>query len=412
MRASHLKGGPLMNSGQAATAFVRNPMGKLGDSPPYLRRPNFMTHNEEAQTENHGMIEVLGARVHNLKNLDVRIPKNKLVVITGISGSGKSSLAFDTIYAEGQRRYMETFGAYARQFIGDMERPDVDKITGLSPVISIEQKTTNKNPRSTVGTVTEIYDFLRLLFARVGEAYSYNTGKPMVKWSEEEIVENIFKKFKNRKISLLAPLVRGRKGHYRELFEDIRKKGYVKVRIDGEVKDLVPKMQVDRYKIHDIEVVVDRLAVTEDMKVRVSQSVQKTLQVGKDLMFLLINDDNKVVQYSKQLMCIDTGISYEEPSPNAFSFNSPYGACPTCKGLGNVYAISLESILPDRKLSIKEGGIAPLGEEREAYMYKNIEAIAKKNKISLEKPINTLSATALNILLYGNPDGAGATEVD
>src|SRR6187401_1936302 len=235
-------------------------------------------------------IEVLGARVHNLKNIDISIPKNKLVVITGISGSGKSSLAFDTIYAEGQRRYMETFGAYARQFIGDMERPDVDKITGLSPVISIEQKTTNKNPRSTVGTITEVYDFLRLLYARVGEAYSYNTGKKMTKFSEEEIVDNIFKKFKNKKITLLAPLARGRKGHYRELFEDIRKKGYLKVRVDGEVKDLVAKMQVDRYKIHDIELVVDRLPVTEDMKVRLSQSVQKTLQAGKDLMFVASHD--------------------------------------------------------------------------------------------------------------------------
>ncbi len=366
-----------------------------------------------AEAVNHtDFIEVFGAREHNLKDIDIKIPKNQLVVFTGVSGSGKSSLAFDTIYNEGQRRYMESFSAYARQFMGDMERPDVDKITGLSPVISIEQKTTNKNPRSTVGTITEIYDFLRLLYARVGEAYSYNTGKKMVKFSEEEIVTNIFSKFKNKKISLLAPLVRGRKGHYRELFEDIRKKGYLKVRIDGEVKDLVAKMQVDRYKIHDIEVVVDRLAVTDDMKVRVSQSVQKTLQVGKDLMFLLINDDNKVVQYSKQLMCIDTGISYEEPSPNAFSFNSPYGACPTCKGLGNVYTISMDSVLPDRKLSIKEGGIAPLGEEREAYMYKNVEAIAKRNKISLDKPINTLSATALNILLYGNPQGGSTNDIE
>ena len=355
-------------------------------------------------------IEVFGAREHNLKDIDIKIPKNQLVVFTGVSGSGKSSLAFDTIYNEGQRRYMESFSAYARQFMGDMERPDVDKITGLSPVISIEQKTTNKNPRSTVGTITEIYDFLRLLYARVGEAYSYNTGKKMVKFSEEEIVTNIFSKFKDKKISLLAPLVRGRKGHYRELFEDIRKKGYLKVRIDGEVKDLVAKMQLDRYKIHDIEVVVDRLAVTSDMKVRISQSVQKTLQIGKDLMFLLINDDNKVVQYSKQLMCIDTGISYEEPSPNAFSFNSPYGACPTCKGLGNVYTISMDAVLPDRKLSIKDGGIAPLGEEREAYMYKNVEAVARKNKISLDKPINTLSATALNILLYANPEGTGTNE--
>jgi excinuclease ABC subunit A len=284
-----------------------------------------------AETE---FIDVFGAREHNLKDIDISIPKNELVVFTGVSGSGKSSLAFDTIYNEGQRRYMESFSAYARQFLGDMERPDVDKITGLSPVISIEQKTTNKNPRSTVGTITEIYDFLRLLFARIGEAYSYNTGKKMVKFSEEEIVKNIFSRFRNKKISLLAPLVRGRKGHYRELFEDIRKRGYVKVRVDGKVVDLFPKMQVDRYKIHDIEVIVDRMAVTDDMKLRLSQSVQKTLQVGKDLMFLLINDDDQVVQYSKQLMCVDTGISYEEPSPNAFSFNSPYGACPTCKGLG------------------------------------------------------------------------------
>ena len=311
-------------------------------------------------------IEVSGARVHNLKNIDIRIPKNQLVVITGISGSGKSSLAFDTIYAEGQRRYMESFGAYARQFIGDMERPDVDKITGLSPVISIEQKTTNKNPRSTVGTVTEIYDFLRLLYARIGEAHSYNTGKKMVKFSEEEIVDNVFRKLKNKKISVLAPLVRGRKGHYRELFEDIRKKGYLKVRVDGEVKDLVPKMQVDRYKIHDIEVVIDRLAVTEDMKVRLGQSVQKALQMGKNLMFILLNDDNRLLQYSRQLMCEDTGISYEEPSPNSFSFNSPYGACPTCKGLGAVYRISMDAIIPDPSKSISEGGIVPLGEEREA----------------------------------------------
>ena len=352
-------------------------------------------------------IEVFGAREHNLKDIDIKIPKNQLVVFTGVSGSGKSSLAFDTIYNEGQRRYMESFSAYARQFMGDMDRPDVDKITGLSPVISIEQKTTNKNPRSTVGTITEIYDFLRLLYARVGDAYSYNTGKKMVKFSEEEIVTNIFTKFKNKKISLLAPLVRGRKGHYRELFEDIRKKGYLKVRIDGEVKDLVPKMQIDRYKIHNIEVVVDRLAVTDDMKVRVSQSVQKTLQVGKDLMFLLINDDNKTVQYSKQLMCEDTGISYEEPSPNAFSFNSPYGACPTCKGLGNVYTISMDAVLPDRNLSIKDGGIAPLGEQREAYMFKSVEVIAKRNKISLDKPIKDLPQAALNILLHGNELGAG-----
>ena len=350
-------------------------------------------------------IEVFGAREHNLKNIDISIPKNKLVVFTGVSGSGKSSLAFDTIYNEGQRRYMESFSAYARQFMGDMERPDVDKITGLSPVISIEQKTTNRNPRSTVGTITEVYDFMRLLFARASDAYSYNTGRIMTKFSEEEIASNIFDKYKNKKITLLAPLVRGRKGHYRELFEDVRKKGFVKVRVDGEVKDLVPKMQVDRYKIHDIEVVIDRLAVTEDMKVRLNQSIQKALQVGKDLMFLLVNDDNKLVQYSKQLMCDETGISYEEPSPNTFSFNSPYGACPTCKGLGNIYQISLELVMPDPSLSVNEGGIAPLGEQREAYVFKQVQQVAKKNKIDLNKAVKDLPARALNILLYGNEAG-------
>jgi excinuclease ABC subunit A len=358
------------------------------------------------------MIEVSGARVHNLKNIDIRIPKNQLVVITGISGSGKSSLAFDTIYAEGQRRYMESFGAYARQFIGDMERPDVDKITGLSPVISIEQKTTNKNPRSTVGTVTEIYDFLRLLYARIGIAHSYNTGKVMTKFSEEEILDNVFKKFKNKKISILAPLVRGRKGHYRELFEDIRKKGYLKVRVDGEIKDLVPRMQVDRYKIHDIEVVIDRLAVTAEMKTRLGQSIQKALQMGKDLLFLLLNDDNRVIQYSKQLMCEDTGISYEEPSPNSFSFNSPYGACPTCKGLGAVYQISMDAIIPDASKSINEGGIAPLGEEREAYMFRQVQALARKNKFSLDAAIGDLPKKALNLVLYGNETGEASLDVE
>ncbi|MGB5007095.1 MAG: excinuclease ABC subunit UvrA [Ferruginibacter sp.] len=363
--------------------------------------------SSEDITDNN-FIEVFGAREHNLKNIDIKIPKNKLVVFTGVSGSGKSSLAFDTIYNEGQRRYMESFSAYARQFVGDMERPDVDKITGLSPVISIEQKTTNKNPRSTVGTVTEIYDFLRLLFARVGEAYSYNTGKKMIKFSEEEIVTNIFEKFEDKKISVLAPLVRGRKGHYRELFEDVRKKGYLKVRVDGEVLDLKPRMQVDRYKIHDIEVVVDRLAVTDEMRFRLSQSVQKTLQLGKGLMFLLIHDDDKVIQYSKQLMCEETGISYEEPSPNAFSFNSPYGACPTCRGLGNVYTIDMDEVLPDTSISVTEGGIVPLGEERDASVFQQVVAFAKKHKISLIKPIKDLPKAQLDLLLYGdqhiNPD--------
>lgn len=402
-------------------------------------------------------IEVFGAREHNLKNIDINIPKNKLVVFTGVSGSGKSSLAFDTIYNEGQRRYMESFSAYARQFVGDMERPDVDKITGLSPVISIEQKTTNKNPRSTVGTITEIYDFLRLLFARASEAYSYNTGKKMVKFSEEEIVNSIYEKFENQKISLLAPLVRGRKGHYRELFEDIRKKGFLKVRVDGEIKDLVPKMQVDRYKIHDIEVVIDRLAVTDDMRFRLSQSVQKSMQIGKGLMFvapappkegalkdaknLKISSKNKkvssneneelvhagdsvqstlqgsegasaVIAFSKQLMCIDTGISYEEPSPNAFSFNSPYGACPTCKGLGNVYTIDMQSVIPDGTKTVKEGGIAPLGEERDASVFQQVIAFARRYKINLDKPVKDLPQEQLDLLLFGDKGINASLEMD
>jgi len=395
-------------------------------------------HQKNNIQQENEMIEVSGARVHNLKNIDISIPKNKLVVITGISGCGKSSLAFDTIYNEGQRRYMETFGAYARQFIGDMERPDVDKITGLSPVISIEQKTTNKNPRSTVGTVTEIYDFLRLLFARIGEAFSYNTGKRMVKWSEEEIVENIFQKYAQKKIMLLAPLVRGRKGHYRELFEEMRKKGFLKMRIDGEIKDIVPKMQTDRYAIHDIELVVDRLEVNEESKARLSQSVAQTMKLGKDLLLVAtiasekknklgankkkldtLFDDNEINQteksisaYSRLLMCEETGISYEEPSPNTFSFNSPYGACPVCKGLGNVYTINLELVLPDKNLSVKEGGIAPLGLEREASVFYQVVDFAKKNKIGLDIPIKDLSVQQLDLLLYGDKGISPALTVD
>ncbi len=369
-------------------------------------KKNREEEEEEVIYNHQEKIEVFGAREHNLKNIDISIPKNKLVVFTGISGSGKSSLAFDTIYAEGQRRYMESFSAYARQFMGDMERPDVDKITGLSPVISIEQKTTNKNPRSTVGTVTEVYDFLRLLYARIGEAYSYNTGKKMVKWSEDEIMENILSKFSNKKISILAPVIRGRKGHYRELFEDLRKKGFLKVRIDGDIKDLTPKMQVDRYKIHDIELVIDRLQVSEDQKTRLSQSIQKALQLGSGLLFLLLEDNKEQVQYSRQLMCEETGISYEEPSPNTFSFNSPYGACPVCKGLGNVYQVNIESIIPDSSLSINDGAIAPLGEEREAYIFKQVQQLAKKYKFNLDKPFAELSKKAVNILLYGKEDVA------
>lgn len=363
--------------------------------------------NSKEGIENDAIV-VTGAREHNLKNIDLSIPKNQLVVITGISGSGKSSLAFDTIYAEGQRRYMETFGAYARQFAGNMERPDVDKITGLSPVISIEQKTTNKNPRSTVGTVTEVYDFLRLLFARASEAYSYNTGRKMVKWSEEEMVANIFQRFGGEKISILAPLVRGRKGHYRELFEEIRKKGFVKVRVDGEIRDLTPKMQVDRYKVHDIEVVIDRLIVNDSFRVRIGQSVQQALKLGKDLLFVA-PEKGAVVTYSRQLMCEETGISYEEPSPNSFSFNSPYGACPTCKGLGAVYTVSLEALLPDKNLSINEGALKPLGEERDTYFFKQIQALARKHKFSLDTPVKDLPTKALNLILYGSETPAETT---
>jgi len=352
-----------------------------------------------------GNIEVQGARVHNLKNIDVSIPKNKLVVITGISGSGKSSLAFDTIFAEGQRRYMESFAAYARQFMGDLDRPDVDKISGLSPVISIEQKTTNRNPRSTVGTVTEVYDFMRLLYARVAEAYSYNTGKKMVKFSEEEIVAHVEQTFAGKKIMLLAPVIRGRKGHYRELFEQLRKQGYLKVRIDGEVTDLKERMQLDRYKIHDIELVVDRLIVQPEGRTRLSQSSQKALQMGKGLLFVADADTNAISQYSRQLMCIDSGISYEEPSPNTFSFNSPYGACPKCKGLGSIYQVNMQEVLPDMDKTITEGGIAPLGGERDAWAFQMATMLAKKNKIPLDKPLKTIPQKQLNILLYGNEEG-------
>lgn len=357
-------------------------------------------------------IEIYGARVHNLKNIDVHIPKNKLVVITGLSGSGKSSLAFDTIYAEGQRRYMESFSAYARQFMGDLERPDVDKITGLSPVISIEQKTTNRNPRSTVGTVTEVYDFMRLLFARIGIAYSYESGKEMQRFSEEEITAHIKQNLKGKKIVLLAPVVRGRKGHYRELFEQLRKQGYLKVRIDGKIEELKEKMQLDRYKIHDIELVIDRLAVNDEDAVRLNQSLQKALNLGKGLLFVQDHDSNQIYQYSKHLMEADSGISYEDPSPNTFSFNSPYGACPACKGLGVVHRISMEEVLPDKSKSIAEGGIAPLGEKRDAGSWQQAEAFAKKNKIALNKPIKDIPENQLNLMMYGNEEGMVTYQAD
>lgn len=359
------------------------------------------------QKDNNDNISVYGARVHNLKDISIDIPKNKLTVITGISGSGKSSLAFDTLYAEGQRRYLESFSAYARQFIGDMERPDVDKITGLSPVISIEQKTTNRNPRSTVGTVTEVYDFLRLLFARIGEAFSYNTGKKMVRFTEDEIVDNLYEHFSEQKLTILAPLVRGRKGHYRELFEQLRKQGYLKVRIDGGITDLKPRLQVDRYKIHDIELVIDRVVVNKESRARISQSVQKSLQMGKDLMFVDAGPtpEGGIKGFSRHLMCEETGISYEEPSPNTFSFNSPYGACPRCKGLGSIYEINMDEVIPDISKSINEGGIAPLGEARDAFVFKQVEQLARKYKFSLDIPVGELPQEVMNLLLFGDENG-------
>ncbi len=357
-------------------------------------------------------LSVYGARVHNLKDIDIHIPRNKMVVITGISGSGKSSLAFDTIYAEGQRRYMESFSAYARQFVGNMERPDVEKITGLSPVISIEQKTTNRNPRSTVGTITEIYDFLRLLFARTGEAYSYKTGKKMTRFTEQQIIDYIEEYYDGKKIVLLAPVVKGRKGHYRELFEQIRKQGYVKVRVDGEIVELVPKMQVDRYKIHDIEIVVDRLKVTKSMHQRLSESIETAMRAGEGMMMVMNYDTNEVRVFSKLLMCPDSGISYEEPSPNTFSFNSPYGYCPSCKGLGFVRDIDMKRVIPDDSLSISKKGIVPLGEERENYTYKKVRAIAKQFGFTFKTPINKIPPQALNILLEGTGGKTIEVEMD
>ncbi len=387
-------------------------------------------------------IEITGARVHNLKNVDVRIPRNKLVVITGVSGSGKSSLAFDTIYAEGQRRFMETLSSYARQFIGEMERPDVEQITGLSPVISIEQKTTGRNPRSTVGTVTEVYDFLRLLFARAGEAYSYVTGEKMVKFTEEQIIEHISEHYADQKIILLAPVVRSRKGHYRELFEQVRKQGYTKVRVDGEILELTSGMQVDRYKIHDIEIVVDRLKVGDDRGDRLYDSIKKAMRLGDGMLLVAPGtggegghtpanqelagqkNKNKISAedeptepdvaplpsvagggvYSKRLMCPVSGLSYEEPSPNTFSFNSPYGMCPHCKGLGEVQEADMARIIPDDTKSINEVGIAPLGEVRDNMTFKQLRAIAKKYKFSFSTPVREIPKEALDMILFGGDE--------
>ena len=351
---------------------------------------------------NDNKINVWGARVHNLKNIDVEIPRNSLTVITGLSGSGKSSLAFDTIFAEGQRRYIETFSAYARNFLGSMERPDVDKITGLSPVISIEQKTTNKNPRSTVGTTTEVYDYMRLLFARAGKAYSYETGEPMVKYTEEKVIEMITHDYVGRKILILAPLVRGRKGHYRELFDGLRRKGYLHVRVDGEVLEIKQGMKVDRYKTHDIEAVIDRMAVKDSIDGRLKKSVQMAMKQGEGLVMILDNETGEIRHFSRRLMCPTTGISYSDPAPNTFSFNSPQGACPRCKGLGYINEIDLDKVIPNRQHSIYEGGIVPLGKYKNQMIFWQIDAILHKYECDLKNKIADIPEEALNEILYGS----------
>lgn len=354
-------------------------------------------------------VEVYGARVHNLKNIDVSFPRNELVVITGLSGSGKSSLAFDTIYAEGQRRYMETFSAYSRQFLGGLERPDVDKISGLSPVISIEQKTTNKNPRSTVGTITEIYDFLRLLYARASEAFSYITGKRMQRMSEEQIVTQILKDFDGQGVNVLAPVVKGRKGHYRELFEQIRRQGYSKVRVDGEILDLVPKLQVDRYKIHDIEIVIDRLTVSESDQKRLYTSVLQAMKAAKGIIKIVNRDNTKEQFFSRYLMDAESGISYDEPQPNTFSFNSPYGACPKCDGLGYIFEIDKDIVIPDKTKSIQKGAIVPLGPLKESWTSAIIKAAAKKFDISITAPVEKLTEDQIDLLLFGSEESIPLT---
>ena len=347
-------------------------------------------------------LDVFGARENNLKNIDLSMPRNALVVVTGISGSGKSSLAFDTIYAEGQRRYMESFSAYARQFIGNMERPDVDKITGLSPVISIEQKSVNKNPRSTVGTITEIYDFLRLLYARIGEAYSYNTGEKMVRYTEEQITELILNEFDGRRINILAPSVRGRKGHYRELFEHIRQAGFTRVRVDGVMREIEFGMMVDRYKTHDIEIVVDRIEVHEDGITRIKKSVQTAFRYGKGLLMVLDNESQQLRYFSRLLMCPTTGLSYEDPEPNTFSFNSPYGACSKCNGLGEIAVVDKEKLIPNPNLSLRKGGLAPAGEYKAgSWIFKQLESIGLKYGYTLDTPLKDFTDEALDVILYG-----------
>ena len=355
-------------------------------------------------TEFEENIEVKGARVHNLKNIDVTIPREKLVVITGLSGSGKSSLAFDTIYAEGQRRYIETFSAYARQFLGGLERPDVDKIDGLSPVIAIEQKTTSKSPRSTVGTITEIYDFLRLLFARAADAYSYNTGEKMVSYSDEQIKDLILKDFEGKRINVLAPVIKSRKGHYRELFEQISKQGFVKVRVDGEVRDLEKGMKLDRYKTHDIEIVIDRLKVdgqTDDGTKRLMESINTAMYHGDDVLMVMDHDTGDTRYFSRNLMCATTGISYPNPEPNTFSFNSPKGMCPECNGLGKIYKVNRHKVIPDDTVSIKNGGIAPLGNYKKSWIFKQLETIAQRFEFELTDPVKEIPEEAVKMILEG-----------
>lgn len=361
-------------------------------------------------------IEVFGARVHNLKNVDLSIPRNKLVVFTGLSGSGKSSLAFDTIYAEGQRRYIETFSSYARSFLGGMERPDVDKITGLSPVISIEQKTVSKNPRSTVGTITEVYDFLRLLYARAGDAFSYKTGEKMVKYSDAQILELILSDYHKKKIAILAPVVKGRKGHYRELFEQIKKMGFLRVRVDGKIREIMERFTLDRYKIHDIEIVVDRIEVKEDNAQRINESLKTALRHGKGAMMVMDMESEETRYFSRSLMCPTTGISYPEPAPNLFSFNSPYGACERCDGIGEVTEADLEKIIPDPAKSIKQGAIAPLGEFKNALILRQIEGLLAHYKLKITTPVEDIPEHVINKILYGTdelfklPNATGITE--
>ncbi|MCC6723511.1 MAG: excinuclease ABC subunit UvrA [Saprospiraceae bacterium] len=395
-------------------APISSPQSAVGN-------PQSAIRNSQSAILDDEVIEIIGAKEHNLKDISLRIPRNKLVVITGISGSGKSSLAFDTIYAEGQRRYMETFNAYARQFLGEMERPDVEQITGLSPVISIEQKTTGRNPRSTVGTITEVYDFMRLLFARIGEAYSHISGKKMVRYTEEQMLDEIMEQFNGKKVMLLAPLVRGRKGHYRELFDQMRKQGYTKMRVDGEVLDITPEMQVDRYKVHDIELVVDKLSVANERRERISGSMQTALKMGNGLIMVLGMRDEEsgmkggvgnghpssliphpsLTVFSKHLMDAEHGLSYEEPNPNSFSFNSPYGACPSCNGLGQINAVDLAKVIPDDTKSINEEGIVPFGEVRDNYTFKQLKEIAKQYKFTFDTPVKDIPKAGLDTILHG-----------